>query len=102
MNVLAVKESSNNFENHFFNSNFFLKKVKYARQFALEHGPIILEMETYRYMGHSMSDPGLSYRTREDVNAVRAERDPIDKVKSLLLESGMATEDELKVCYIYF
>ena len=58
-------------------------------------GPYILEMNTYRYRGHSMSDPA-KYRTREEVQKMREERDPIDHVRDLLLEGKMATEDELK------
>lgn len=67
---------------------------------ALEHcrsgkGPIILEMKTYRYRGHSMSDPA-KYRTREEVNEVRDHHDPIDHVRAQVLKKKFATEDELK------
>jgi len=78
MNVLAVKQA-----------------VKWAADYARTQGPLILEMETYRYQGHSMSDPGLAYRTRDEVNAVKAARDPIDRVKYILLETGQATEEQL-------
>ncbi len=57
-------------------------------------GPVILEMKTYRYRGHSMSDPA-KYRSREEVQAVRDKSDPIEHVKQLLAEHGVR-EDELK------
>lgn len=67
---------------------------------ALEHarsgkGPVILEMKTYRYRGHSMSDPA-KYRSKEEVQKMRKEQDPIDNLRHTLLENGYSTEDELK------
>jgi len=59
-------------------------------------GPIFVECSTYRYHGHSMSDPGISYRDRAEVDNVRAQRDPIDTVKNRLLSQDWATVAELK------
>jgi pyruvate dehydrogenase E1 component alpha subunit len=58
-------------------------------------GPIILEMQTYRYRGHSMSDPA-KYRSKEEVQKMREEHDPIEQVRARLLAKKMATEDALK------
>ncbi len=74
--------------------------VKAATEKAVEHaragnGPYVLEMNTYRYRGHSMSDPA-KYRTREEVQKMRAERDAIDHVRDLLTASGDVDEAELK------
>ena len=57
-------------------------------------GPYILEVKTYRYRGHSMSDPA-KYRTKEEVDEVKKTRDPIDHIKTLL-SAAKATEEELK------
>jgi pyruvate dehydrogenase E1 component alpha subunit len=57
-------------------------------------GPYILEVKTYRYRGHSMSDPA-KYRTKEEVDEVKKTRDPIDHLK-MLLAAAKATEEELK------
>jgi pyruvate dehydrogenase E1 component alpha subunit len=62
---------------------------------AREKGPIILEALTYRYRGHSMSDPA-KYRTREEVQHMREERDPIDRLRKLMLDEGLAGEDTFK------
>ncbi|MGE0701035.1 MAG: pyruvate dehydrogenase (acetyl-transferring) E1 component subunit alpha [Hyphomicrobiaceae bacterium] len=58
-------------------------------------GPYILEMLTYRYRGHSMSDPA-KYRTREEVDKVREQQDPIERVRKRLLDGNIVGEDELK------
>ncbi len=71
MDVLAVHEAG-------------LAAAEHARS---GQGPIILEMMTYRYRGHSMSDPA-KYRTREEVNKMRAEHDPIDHARQRLIEAG--------------
>lgn len=70
--------------------------VQWARQHALENGPVILEMDTYRYQGHSMSDPGTTYRTREEIQDIRKTRDPIALLKMFIIEQDMASEEQLK------
>ena len=77
-----------------------VRAVKSAADLATDwcrsgHGPIILEMQTYRYRGHSMSDPA-KYRSKEEVQKMRSEHDPIEQVKLRLLEKKWASEDELK------
>ena len=79
MDVLAVKEAGE-------------KAVAHCRA---GKGPYILEIKTYRYRGHSMSDPA-KYRTREEVQKVREEKDAIEHVRELLLNGKHATEDDLK------
>ncbi len=74
--------------------------VKAAGEKAVAHcragkGPYILEVMTYRYRGHSMSDPA-KYRTRDEVQKMREERDAIEHVRELLLSGGHAGEDDLK------
>ena len=73
MDVLAVKDATE-------------RAVKRAREGG---GPFILEVKTYRYRGHSMSDPA-KYRTKEEVDEVKKTRDPIDHVKQLMAEAGVA------------
>ena len=79
MDVLAVKEAGE-------------RAVAHCRK---GDGPYILEIKTYRYRGHSMSDPA-KYRTREEVQKMREERDPIEQVRAKLLSGKSITEDKLK------
>ncbi|RFU29979.1 hypothetical protein B7463_g6343, partial [Scytalidium lignicola] len=80
MDVLAVKAA-----------------VKYGKEWTESgHGPLVLEYVTYRYGGHSMSDPGTTYRTREEIQRMRSTQDPIAGLKQKLLEWNVCSEDELK------
>lgn len=72
--------------------------IRFSTKWCREgRGPMVIEMETYRYSGHSMSDPGTSYRTREEVQAVRKEKDPITLFGRSLQTAGLITEDAIKV-----
>jgi pyruvate dehydrogenase E1 component alpha subunit len=79
MDVLAVREAGE----------------EAAAHCRVGKGPYVLEMQTYRYRGHSMSDPA-KYRTREEVAKVRQERDPIERLRALMVEEGIADDDALK------
>ncbi|MES1922045.1 Pyruvate dehydrogenase E1 component subunit alpha, somatic form, mitochondrial [Bonamia ostreae] len=75
--------------------------VRATMEFAAEHcrsgkGPIFVEMRTYRYHGHSMSDPGKTYRDKEEVKTYRKTNDAIKNCKNRILELEWATEEELK------
>ena len=77
-----------------------VEKVMEAGGEAIAHcragkGPIILEMKTYRYRGHSMSDPA-KYRTKEEVSEMREKRDPIETFGRKLLDGGVLTEQDMK------
>jgi pyruvate dehydrogenase E1 component alpha subunit len=78
MDVLAVREAA-----------------AAAVALARTEGPTIVEALTYRYRGHSMSDPA-KYRSRQEVQEVRAERDPIDRLRKTILENGLADENAFK------
>lgn len=80
MDVLAVKAA-----------------VAYGKEFTSSgKGPLVLEYVTYRYGGHSMSDPGTTYRTREEIQRMRSTNDPIAGLKQKILDWGVTTEEELK------
>merc|ERR1711941_10517 len=79
MDVLAVREAT-----------------KLAKEYAVNEGPIVLELKTYRYHGHSMSDPGTSYRTRDEIKAVRQASDPITSLRAKMLDKGIAEPGEFK------
>ena len=70
MDILGVKEAT-----------------RFAREYSLKNGPIVMEMVTYRYSGHSMSDPGTSYRKREEIQEVRQKRDPITTFANKIVHS---------------
>lgn len=70
---------------------------KFAKDWCVSgNGPLVLEYETYRYGGHSISDPGTTYRTREEIQHMRSKNDPIAGLKLNMLQLGLATEEELK------
>ncbi|KAJ6460883.1 mitochondrial pyruvate dehydrogenase E1 component beta subunit [Mycena sanguinolenta] len=81
MDIIAVKQA-----------------VEYARRWTAsdKKGPLLLEFVTYRYGGHSMSDPGTTYRTREEVQRMRSTQDPIRGLQRYVEEWGLASEQDLK------
>ena len=80
MDVLAVKAA-----------------VKHGKEYTVnDNGPLVLEYVTYRYGGHSMSDPGTTYRTREEIQRMRSTNDPIAGLKHKIIDWGVVTEEELK------
>ncbi|CAG9540723.1 unnamed protein product [Cercopithifilaria johnstoni] len=81
MDVLAVRES-----------------IKFARKYCItdDRGPLFIEFSTYRFYGHSVADPGISYRTRKEVQNIRKTSDPISLLKGRILTSNLATKNELK------
>ena len=80
MNVLAVKEG-----------------MRFVKEWVgAGNGPMYVEMMTYRYHGHSMSDPGTTYRNREEIALTRSTRDPIELVKRTLIEAGFADAEQIK------
>uniref|UniRef100_G3WRQ7 Pyruvate dehydrogenase E1 component subunit alpha, testis-specific form, mitochondrial n=1 Tax=Sarcophilus harrisii TaxID=9305 RepID=G3WRQ7_SARHA len=75
--------------------------VREATKFAAAYcrsgkGPMLMELQTYRYHGHSMSDPGVSYRTREEIQEVRSKSDPIMLLKDRMVNNNLASIEELK------
>jgi pyruvate dehydrogenase E1 component alpha subunit len=78
-NVLMVKET-----------------MKWAGAYVKKNGPLFLEFDTYRYHGHSMSDPGITYRTKDEVMNMRQTRDPVEIARQMILEKNWSTEKELK------
>ncbi len=81
MDILAVKQA-----------------CSWAKNWVInEQGPLVMEMVTYRYGGHSMSDPGTSYRTREEIQHMRSTNDPITGLRQRILDSSIMSEAEMKV-----
>jgi pyruvate dehydrogenase E1 component alpha subunit len=79
MDVLAVKQA-----------------CAFAKEYTSEGRPLVMEFVTYRYGGHSMSDPGTTYRTREEIQQMRSTNDPIAGLKAKILDWGVCEEQELK------
>ena len=80
MDVLAVKAA-----------------VQYGKEWTRQgKGPLVFEYVTYRYGGHSMSDPGTTYRTREEIQRMRSTQDPIAGLKQKIIDWGVTSEEELK------
>merc|ERR1712178_344856 len=75
MDILAVREAT-----------------RFAKEYAINEGPVVMKLKTYRYHGHSMSDPGTSYRTRDEIKAVRQASDPITGLRDKMVDAGLATK----------
>ena len=79
MDILAVREAA-----------------RFALDYCQENGPLVYEISTYRYHGHSMSDPGTSYRSRDEVQEVRQSRDPITGFRERIVGAGLVSQGEVR------
>merc|ERR1712227_268026 len=79
MDIVAVREAT-----------------KWAKAWTLKNGLLMMELKTYRYHGHSMSDPGTSYRTRDEVQNMKKTLDPITSFRKRCLDAGLLTTDQIK------
>ena len=79
MDILAVREAA-----------------RFALHYCQDNGPLVYEISTYRYHGHSMSDPGTSYRSRDEVQEVRQSRDPITGFRDRIVGAGLVSQVEVK------
>lgn len=74
-----------------------LRGSRFARDYTVENGtPLLMELVTYRYGGHSLSDPGTSYRTRDEIQQMRSSSDPIQGLKKHIIEWNVMQESDLK------
>lgn len=112
MDVITVRLVFYTFTKFFL---IFREAIRFCKEYCdAGNGPLMLELATYRYGGHSMSDPGtrftglcllnsnFSYRTREEIQEVRKTRDPITGFKDRIITAGLVTEEELKVNFFNF
>jgi pyruvate dehydrogenase E1 component alpha subunit len=80
MDVLAVREAA-----------------RWARKYCLEgNGPIVLELDTYRFVGHTVGEPGIGYRSQEEINEMRKARDPISHFREKIISEQLVHEDDIK------
>lgn len=76
---------------------FHVREItRFFKKWCVKNGPVNLNVLTYRYHGHSMSDPGISYRTRDEVQEFRKNKDCIAYIKKVALENGLLTEEEIE------
>ena len=101
MDALAVKQAIKFAKEHCVSGAvrlFFNYRIRnWTEQFVFcLQGPIVLEMDTYRYHGHSMSDPGSTYRTRDEITGIRQERDPVERLRKLIQTHELLAPEEVK------
>ena len=70
--------------------------LEFAKEYAVDHGPIMVAIDTYRYHGHSMSDPGITYRNSQEVQEVRKTIDCIKKLQQIIVENDFMSAEALK------
>ncbi|XP_062608866.1 probable pyruvate dehydrogenase E1 component subunit alpha, mitochondrial [Saccostrea cucullata] len=71
----------------------------FAKNYALEHGPILVETMSYRYSGHNAKDEGTSYRSKDEINLFQQRKDPIKNFMNRIVNKNLADEEELKLIH---